>query len=104
MHGYRMRAGKQITYFLVARLREFLIPEADGIERAGVTAQTTSSTSDLNSSHVSTAAVGTATTRRAGWRCRTPCAAARIVDPVANLSVSNFPSGRHWELNQVPAV
>jgi hypothetical protein len=33
MHGYWMRAGKQITYFLVARLREFLIPEADGMER-----------------------------------------------------------------------
>lgn len=31
VHGYWMRVGEQITHFLVAHLREFLIPEADGI-------------------------------------------------------------------------
>src|SRR6266511_1654792 len=45
-----------------------------------------SSTSSPNSSHVCSAATGTATTTRGGWYWRTASAAARIVAPVARPS------------------
>ena len=62
-------AIEQVVDFLVGRLRKIAVPKADRVERLGRPAQMTSSASDRNSSQVSGAPTGTATTIRSGPRC-----------------------------------
>jgi hypothetical protein len=72
-------ARQQFANLFIRPLRKILVPATDRIESSGVIAQMTSSAIFFISTQVSGDAVGTATTMRAGFWCRSASIAACMV-------------------------